>query len=135
LTADNAAEVWSRAVERVSGLVAEQARQYDRVAIAGPDRLAITFKGGYAFAKATCERPEQVGRFELALAEVTGRPVRVEFRLEAGDAAAPAPAVEPARPASQHQRLLAIVKHPMIQRANELFGAQPQRVDDPPIRT
>jgi hypothetical protein len=31
---------------------------------------------------------------------------------------------------SPYQRLMEITKHPMVQRAGELFGAQPLRVDD-----
>ena len=30
-----------------------------------------------------------------------------------------------------HQRLLEVAQHPLVQRAGELFGAQPVRVDDP----
>jgi len=132
LSAENAAEVWALALEAMSGMVVEQAKQFDRVALASPDRLVVTFKPRYALAKSSCERPEHLGRFEEAVAEVTGQRVRVEFTLdetsEEGDAAPSAPA----RRAPPQERLREVVDHPMVRRAAELFGAQPTRVDDPP---
>jgi len=134
LTPDNVATLWNGAIEQISGMVADHAKLYDRVVLAGPDHLAISFKAAYAFQKSFCEQPEQVSRFQAALAQVTGRPVRVEFTLtkEASDAV---PATnQPARPATQHQRLMEVDEHPMVHRALELFGAQPMRVDDPTDR-
>jgi DNA polymerase III subunit gamma/tau len=132
VTAENAVEVWNRAVSRLSGIAADQARQFDSVEVATPDRLVIRFRSGYAVCKSACERPEQVARFEQALAEVCGRRVRVEFALAAEE---PRDAVAtPGRAASPHQRLLDVVQHPLVQRAGELFGAQPVRVDDPSPR-
>jgi hypothetical protein len=76
-----------------------------------------------------CERPDQAARFEQALAEVTGRRIRVEFALVSEPNSSESPV--PTRAASPQQRLLEVVKHPLVQRASELFGAQPVRVDDP----
>jgi DNA polymerase-3 subunit gamma/tau len=131
LTAENAAEMWSRALGKLSGLAVEQARLFDRIAVSAPNRLVISFKPGYALAKAICEQPGESSRFENALSEVAGRPIGVEFRVEeepGGTEVAP----PPTRPPSQQQRLKEIAQHPMIHRATELFGAQPIRVDDPP---
>ena len=50
-SAENAAEIWSRALSRLSGMVVEQARQFDSVAFPAPNRLVIRFKPGYAFFK------------------------------------------------------------------------------------
>ncbi len=129
LSAENAVEIWNRAIKRLSGMVVDQARQFDSAAVPAPNRLVIRFKPGYAVCKSACERPEQVARIERALAEVTGRPVRVAFALsEEG----PAQAEAAARAAPAHQRLAEAAKHPLVRRAGELFGAQPVRVDDPP---
>ena len=95
-----------------------------------PDRLVISFKPGYAVAKSFCERPEQVARFEQALAETTGRRIRVEFIIDAEESSAGTVAT-PAKSVSQHQLMLEVSKHPMIQRAAELFGATPSHVDPP----
>jgi DNA polymerase-3 subunit gamma/tau len=129
-TPENAAEIWDRALSRLSGMAVEHARQFDRITISPPDRLVISFKPGYAVAKTFCERPEQVARFEQALAEATGRRIRVEFIIDAEQSGAGAAAM-PAKPVSQHQMMLDISKHPMIQRAAELFGATPTRVEPP----
>ncbi|HYW81064.1 MAG TPA: hypothetical protein VE890_15895, partial [Thermoguttaceae bacterium] len=134
LTPENVAKLWNEAIERISGMVAEHAKLYDRVILADKDHLAISFKAGYAFQKSFCERPEQVGRFQAAMQEVTGRPVRVEFTLAEGASDATTTAAPSARPVSQHQRLREIDEHPMVHRAMELFGAQPMRVDDPTDR-
>ncbi len=129
-TPENAAEIWDRALSRLSGMAVEHARQFDRIAISAPDRLVISFKPVYAVAKTFCERPEQVVRFEQALAEATGRQIRVEFIIDAEQSGTGA-AAKPVKPVSQHQMMLEISKHPMIQRAAELFGASPTRVEPP----
>ena len=132
LTPDTAAEVWTRALSKVSGMVAEQAREFDHVALVGQSSLAIRFKSRYALAKSICERPEVVNRFEQALAEVTGQPVRVSFAVEDDQPSGSEPAAEQTGPVSLQQRLLEVANHPMVRRANELFGAQPTRIDDTP---
>jgi DNA polymerase-3 subunit gamma/tau len=128
LTAETAAAVWAQALQKMSGIIVEQARQFSRVELAGPNRLAVFFAPKYGLARSACQRPEQVSRFEQALGEVTGGPTRVEFSLTAedrGDAEAAAP-----RPPSPHQRLLEISRHPMLERAAELFGAHPISVEE-----
>jgi len=130
LTAENAAEVWNRVVAGLPGLVAEHAKHFDRVAISAPDRLVVRFKPEYTLAKSVCEQPEQLARFERALAELTGRSVRVEFTLREDDLTDGRTGERP-QTVSPHQRIMQIAKHPMIRRAEELFGAQPVRVDGP----
>ncbi len=130
LTAENAAETWSRAVETLPGMAAENAKQFDRVQLAGENHLVIHFKAGYAFQKSCCERPDQVARFEKALAEITGQRVRIGFEVdEASGGADSAP--KPQKPASPHQRVLQVMDNPMIRQAGELFGAEPTDVEDP----
>ena len=131
LTAENAAAVWAQALEKLSGMVVDHARLFDRVALSGPSRLSVSFPPQYTLARSACQRPEQVARFEQALADVTGQTVRVEFLLSAEgangqEAVAPAP-----RPVPLHQRLMEVQRHPMIRRAGELFGAHPVSMDDP----
>jgi DNA polymerase-3 subunit gamma/tau len=116
----------------MSGMVVDHARHFDSIAISAPNRLVIRFKSGYAVCKSACERPEQVARFEQALAEVTGERIRVEFALAAEEPAEQTSAAAPARVVSPHLKLLEVVQNPFVHRANELFGAEPMRVDDPP---
>jgi DNA polymerase-3 subunit gamma/tau len=130
LNAANALAIWSAALDRLSGIVVEQARQFDSVAFLVPNRLVIRFKPGYAIFKTTCERPEQVSRFEQALAEAAGQPVRVEFALTADEPGEPA-ATTP-RVVSPQQRRMEAMQDPLVQRAAELFDAQIIDIVDPP---
>jgi DNA polymerase-3 subunit gamma/tau len=131
LTAENAGELWSQALARLSGLGAQHAKDYSRVAISAPNRLVVGFKPAYTLAKSICERPDQVAKFQQALAEVTGAPVVVEF-VVLEDEPDPTRQESTAPRVSPQQRLLEMSQHPMIRRAGELFGAVPLRVDDPP---
>jgi hypothetical protein len=132
LTAENAARIWTAALGRMSGMVVEQAKEFDRVTLSPPNRLVVSFKPRLAFAKSICDRPEQAPRFEQALTEVTGQAVSVSFVVEEDEAAGVAqPGGDQPRPVSPRQRLLEVARHPMIRRAGELFGAQPMRLDEP----
>ncbi|MBN1395757.1 MAG: DNA polymerase III subunit gamma/tau [Pirellulales bacterium] len=128
LKPETAVEVWNRAVGQLSGMIVEQARQFDSIALPEADRMVVSFKPRYAVSKSVCERPEQITRFEQALAAATGRRVRVEFALSGND---PADDDRTARVVPNHQRLLEAAKHPLVSRAGELFDAQPVRVDNP----
>jgi len=131
LTPANAAEIWVQALSKLSGMIVDQAKQFESVAIPAPNRLVIRFKNEYAVFKSSCERPEQVAKFEQSLAEVTGQRIRVEFALASGDsepAAAQAPA---AKVVSPHVRKMEMSQHPLIQRATELFGAEVMDVIPP----
>ncbi len=111
-------------------MAVEHARQFDRIAVSAQDRLVISFKPEYAVAKSFCERPEQIARFEQALAEATGGRIRVDFTIDA-DQSGGREAAMPAKTVSQHQLMQEIAKHPMVQRAAELFGATPTHVEPP----
>jgi DNA polymerase-3 subunit gamma/tau len=133
LTAENAAQVWNEALSRISGLGARHARDYARVAISAPNRLVISFRSAYTFSKSVCERPDQVAKFERALADLTGEPVRVEFALLEEEADQPEQG--PNGPTvSRQRRKMEALRHPMIRRAGDLFDAKPIRVDEPPDR-
>ena len=131
LTAENAIEVWNRALAGMTGMVVDQARHFDSVAFLAPNRLVIRFKPVYDFSKGFCERPEQIARFEKTLAEMIGRPTRVEFALAAEEPREPL-AAPTARAVPPHQRRLEAMQNPLVRRAAELFGAQVVDVVDPP---
>jgi DNA polymerase-3 subunit gamma/tau len=129
-TPENAAEIWNRALSRLSGMIVEHAKQFDRLAISQPNRLVISFKPDYAVAKTFCERPDQIAQIERAVTEASGRRIRVEFIIDAEQTAA-GTAAAPAKSVSQRQQMMEISKHPMIRQAAELFGAIPVRVEPP----
>jgi DNA polymerase III subunit gamma/tau len=128
LTSENAGELWNQVISRLSGMAVDCAKQYDRISVSAPDRLVISFKSEYAQAKSFCERPEQTNRFEQALAEATGRNIRVEFIIDE-DQPVPGTAAVPQKNISQHQLIQEISKNPMVKRAGELFGATPSHVE------
>ena len=134
MTPENATVVWTQALAKISGTLADHAKQFDHVAIVEQNRLAIHFKSSYAFQKSICERPEAVKRFEQALAEVAGQTIRVSFSVDEDQPNRSEPVVQKRRHVPQQQRLLEVAEHPMVRRAHELFGAQPTRGDDTPKR-
>jgi len=129
LDAVNVGETWQRAIERIPGMIGEQAKKFSRLDVSGMNRVTVYFSPGNAMCKTACQRPEQVLRFEQALKDVTGQTVRVEFKLL--EATPQATGGEtPARPVvSPQQRLMEAASHPLVRRASELFGAQPTQVD------
>jgi hypothetical protein len=131
LSSENAPEVWSQALSKLSGLGARHAKDYAEIATPAPDRLVIRFKRAYTLSKSICERPDQVAKFQQALRELTGQSIQVQFALlDEGDSEdAPSP---PPRTVSPQQRIMEVSGHPMIRRAGELFNAKAIRVDDPP---
>jgi DNA polymerase-3 subunit gamma/tau len=130
LTRENATEIWTRAAARIPGLVGEHARHFDRVATPAPNRLVVGFRQEYTFSKSICETPEQKGKLERALAELTGQRLQLEFEVVAQESAG---GDAPSAPRSNlgGQRRAQVAQHPMVQRAMELFGAFPERVDNP----
>ena len=130
LESHNAAETWRRAVEKVPGLVADQAKKFSRLEVSGINRLTIHFAPENSMYKLACQRPDQVSRFERALQDVTGQAIRIDFKLQEG--ALPVAGVQAsAKPAvSPHQRLMEAAGHPLVKRASELFGAQPTAVEE-----
>lgn len=134
LTAKNAAAVWNQAAAQTPGIVPFQPNQIDRVEAPAPDRLVVYFKASYAFAKSVCERPDQLRRFQEALAEVVGGPARVAFAVADPPADEKNDAAGKPQSVPRHQRIREAAAHPMVVRAGELFGAQASDVTDPPRR-
>ncbi len=129
LDARNVEETWQRAIENISGMAANQAKQCSRLEVSGINRLTVWFAADHAIHRASCQRPEQAARFEQALKAVTGQSIRIDFKLM--EAASQPVDAAPQRPAvSAHQRLMEAAKHPLVQRAGELFGAEPASVEE-----
>jgi DNA polymerase-3 subunit gamma/tau len=127
---ENAREIWTQVAAKTPGLVGEHARHFANAAIRAPNHLVIGFAEEYTFSKSICDTPEQRGKFERVLAELTGQRVRLEFEAlnnqESPQGEAPA-----ARAKSVMQRRAEVAEHPMVRRAMELFGAFPERVEEP----
>jgi DNA polymerase-3 subunit gamma/tau len=131
LTPENVEQIWQQVLERLSGIVATYAGQYERLAIPAPNQLEVQLKAGYTLAKSMCERPDQIAKLEQIVLELTGQRVRIQFTLAAEELRSEEPAA-PVRTVPPEVRLMEVAQHPMIHRAGELFGAKPVRVDGPP---
>jgi len=130
ITSDSATEIWTRVAGRVPGLVGEHARHFCRIATPAPNRLVVGFRQEYTLSKSVLEAPEQRARFEQILRELTGGTVHLEFELV--DSGQPEGTTGgAARAKSGPQRRGHIAQHPMVRRAVELFGAFPDRVEEP----
>ena len=62
-------------------MVVEQAKQFSRVEVPAPNRLVVFSARSMPLARSVCQRPEQLRRFEQALARGDRPAVRVEFEL------------------------------------------------------
>ena len=128
LTPETVGEIWRQVLSRLSDITAEYAAAFERVAISAPNHLVVSFRAKYNACKAFCERPEQVVKLERALADVTGRAVRVGFAMLEDEPSAQVAGASQ-RPVDPHQRLREAAQHPLVRRAVELFDARPVRVE------
>jgi len=130
ISPENATEVWSQAAARVPGLVGEHARHFCRIAIRAPNRLVVSFRQEYTLSKSICETPANRAKFEQALAGVTGQRAQLEFEAIAGEGGETEVSPAARGPTVLHRRAQ-VAEHPMVRRAAELFGAFPERIDEP----
>lgn len=64
LTADQLPDLWQRALATLSGLTAGFAQSAAHVSLKSPDCIEVSFSARNSFAKANCERPEQLVELE-----------------------------------------------------------------------
>jgi DNA polymerase-3 subunit gamma/tau len=134
LTPTTAESLWNAALREVSKLTAGMAESYSKVEVPSENRLVVTFPANKRFAKDVCEREGNLARLRESLARLTGEAVRLDFVLEDSAGTGPEPfspraaARRPSGPSPQ-QQLREIQSHPMVKKAEELFGAEPIRVE------
>ncbi len=133
LTAENVRKCWDQTVRALPGLLAESAKLVRSVELIGANRLAVTFAAEYTFAKSMCERSDQTAVIQRVWVEQFGGPVSIEFRL-AKSTGTSAEGAKPVRPRNvlPQQQLAEVAEYPLVQRAKDLFGAEPTRVIMPP---
>lgn len=117
--------IWREALSNLTDLLGDNAARAESVTLVGDNRLVATFRAKYTSCKTFCERDAQRHSLESALADAAGQPIHVEFRVIEDE-----PTAEAARPiAPLRQQMAAVSEHPLVARANELFGARLVRVD------
>ncbi len=127
LTGENASEIWQQALATQSDMAREMASTAARIAIPAPNQLVVSFPTTYTSCKSFCERPEQLSRFEQALATVVGQRVKLSFALLPADEKAGTPIAQSKQQPAESRPTKAKTDHPLVRRAAELFDARPLR--------
>jgi len=130
----DASAVWTQAVDAIQDMTADYARKAFAIAISGPNRLVARFRKAYTHFKDQLERPERRQKLEQTLAEVAGRPIRLDFEILPDEPQTVAPAAKPqATAARRRQRVKELERNLLVQQAITVFDAEIVDVIDPPV--
>ncbi len=129
---DRALDIWNRAMESLPVLLAEQARQFDRIDWAEGGRLQVLFRPQAQFSYGFCSRPENKARIEAAVRRVLGGNAAVDFVLTSGTSPIDERNTSPTSP---QQQLFDIMQNPLVRKAIDVFGAEPTQVLPPTKRS
>src|SRR5262249_475404 len=102
---DSASTTWRQTLAEIGDMTADFAARAERVAISGPNRLAVSYRKAYTQAQQYCERPERRQKLEQTFSRLAGRNIRIDFATlpdESPAATADRPAQKP--PVSRRQR-------------------------------
>ena len=75
LTEHQAQQAWRAALGSLNDMTADCASHADSVAISGPNRLVVRFRGMYNSSKSFCERPARKETLEKALSVAAGKAI------------------------------------------------------------
>lgn len=132
LTEASLPQIWRSLLAQTGGFLATSLEAADRIAISGPNCLAIHFPPGYNHQREYCQEPTRLARVEELLKKLTGQ--AWHLRVEPGSAAstvAPPPVPETENALTRYRRQRAeAVQEPLVKRAIEKLGAQIVRVDE-----
>ncbi len=123
LSAEHAEEIWKRALDSLSAIVADHAAEADEVSVDDGGRLVVSFTEG--FHRDFCERAGNRSRLESALQSVCG--VQVPLVLQSHKRTDSAEKQPPPR-RSRRQQQQEIATQPFVQKAMELFDGDPARL-------
>jgi hypothetical protein len=122
---ESAIEIWNRARQTLTGLLADFAEHGAITAISAPNRLVVSFPAKYNSSKLACERPQNLAALEQAVGQAAGFAAKLELTL--------APATEAAATqqaaVSPRQQRAQTAEHPLVRQVSEVFKAQVVRVD------
>jgi DNA polymerase-3 subunit gamma/tau len=133
-TDSEALSAWQQVLEILQDMTAGMAAKAESIAISGPNRLVARFRKAYTNSREYCERPERRQLLEQKLAEVVGRPIRLEFDFLPEDpqqATVSAPRQQPTA-ARRRQRIRDVERNLLVQAAVAVFDAEILDVTDPP---
>jgi DNA polymerase III subunit gamma/tau len=124
-TQDSAEQWYRSAAEEVGGVTTDMAVNYESLAIPAPNVLVVELKATYN--KEWCERSDVKRKLEQTMAELAGRPIRIDFTV--ADNAVAQPVARRPTGRNQVQKMREIEGHPLVQEAVELFEAEVMRVE------
>jgi len=114
-------------------MTATNAERAERVAISGPNQLAVSFRKAYTQAQQYCERPEPRQKLEQTFSRIAGRNIRIDFVTLPDESTAAASTAGPQKPpVNRRQRQQELMRHPLIRKAAELFDTEIIAVLDSP---
>ncbi len=96
-----------------------------RLAISGPNQVALTFSRNYSFSKQYCERPEVLIRLQKSASAIAGKPIAIRIDLAAEPAHAPGPSV----PTTPTKETMSPEEDAFLQEAIDLFRATVVRTE------
>lgn len=114
ISAANVEAIWKQALQMLADSTADMAGQYQRLEWIPDGRIIATLSEQF---ERYCSLPERRSRVENMLAQVAGRPVRVEFKALAGE---PSPA---AAPVSRLKLVRDSARDPLVRAAIDVFDA------------
>jgi hypothetical protein len=121
ISEQDARRIWEQALAELGDLTAEMAGAYDDLALPTPHQLVVNFTVEYTHHKEACERPERRQRLEQAVSRLAGRTMRIDFQVAPNQTVQPHCLVPVTSPL---QRMREIQRHPLVQRAIEIFDAE-----------
>jgi DNA polymerase-3 subunit gamma/tau len=129
-----AGSIWQQTLAEIGDMTSDFAGRAERVAISGPNRLAVSFRKAYTQAQEYCERPERRQKLEQTFSRIAGQTFRIDFATLPDESAHASPADRPVAkpPANRRQRQQEVMRHPLIRKAAELFDTEIVAVVDPP---
>jgi DNA polymerase-3 subunit gamma/tau len=130
-----AESIWQQTLVELGDMTSDFAGRAERVAISGPNRLAVSFRKAYTQAQQYCERPDKRQRLEQTFSRIAGQNVRIDFVTLPDDPAQALstesrPAARP--PINRRQRQQEVLRNPLIRKASELFDTEIIAMLDPP---
>lgn len=78
----NESRIWAQVIERIDDATRSHLKPAKVPAISGPNQLDLLFPASYHFSKQFCDQQKIRLRLEEIVAQVVGRPVRIDIRLD-----------------------------------------------------
>ena len=115
----NLKDVWTQAVTKLGGLSSRMALSFTKIELPEPTQIVVTF--GDTYTQDECNKPERRNTLESALRQISGKNVKLEFRVDQAQLES-AKASKPHMTRMQMQRQ--VEQHPFVKSAIEVFQAE-----------